>query len=57
MYFHDLKGVDGMKVRYNGFIDALRKISSQEGFFALYKGLGPVASGIAPKVIFIELSI
>lgn len=38
----ELMSQNGTKiVQYNGFVDALRKIVRDEGFFALYKGTGP----------------
>ncbi len=34
---------------YNNSIDCFRKIVLNEGFFGLYRGLGPQLVGVAPE--------
>jgi len=44
------KGADGVvyKKTYNGTWDCLTKVSREEGFFALFKGLSPTIIGVIP---------
>lgn len=45
-----------MKLRYRGTVDAFAKIGSQEGFFALWRGLGPsVAMTVPSTTIYFAL--
>jgi len=44
------KALDGtiMKKTYNGTWDCLKKVSAEEGFAGLYKGLSPTIAGVIP---------